>query len=148
MSTFITENGNVFYENEPQPKRTLWKNEPNTNKINEIIDKINSSKKINGTPTNAITTGLLTAFKDGACNSVRVSMYATNNNESIPINTPIFNIPTTIAPRAERIGVPAMFVLQDGTVAPYYIIVNTDGSVTQSFSSSVKNIFSCGEYSL
>lgn len=105
------------------------------------------------TPNSIFTASLTTALSDGSCRglvdkttkTVRITLYARNTSQNIPTNTTLFSLPQSARP-SSRVAIPAVFILENGTVAAYYLTVETSGAIMQGFSTSIRNIFAVGEY--
>lgn len=118
-----------------------------TGAISSLNSKLTPYDFFTATNSSIITDGLCRGLVDKTSKTARISLYARHISQNIPTNTTMFTLPKSARPKANW-GAPAIFILADGTVAIYYIVIKTTGVIDQGFSSSVRGIFSSVEYAI
>ena len=115
--------------------------------LSSLNSKLTSNQIATATPSSAISDGVCRYLVDKTTNTCRISLYA-RNSANISVGTTLFTLSQGTAPTSGNWGIPGIFVLADGTVMAYYITVDTHGHISQGLSSTVRQVFACGEYSI
>lgn len=115
--------------------------------VSSLNSKLTPYDFFTATNSSIITDGLCRGIVDKTSKTARITLYARHISQNIPTNSDIFTLPELAKPKANW-ALPALFILADGTVATYYIVIKTTGVIDQGFSSSVRGVFAAGEYAI
>lgn len=175
MATYITEDGNVYYENEPEEKRALFPNlkrividttlsnsgeaadaksvgdaisalsESITGEITEIDGKL-ASEKFTLTPNITMATGsICVGIHDKSVNTVR--LFFTARAESTFSTTDVlFVVPEDYRPAEDAYGVCVYF--GSGVGGAYYFTLKNNGNVVQGVGNTLNQLLGYIEYQL